>query len=371
MKIELKELRVRDLTEGYEDNDEAGVVGYSGKLDIRPPYQREFIYKDKQRDAVVDTIMQSFPLNVMYWAVREDGDFEVIDGQQRTISVCQYVEGDFAFEGRYFHNLQKDEQEQILDYELMVYTCSGTDSQKLAWFRTINIAGEKLTDQELRNAVYAGPWVTEAKRYFSKSGCPASGLASDLISGSPIRQDYLATVIKWINEGDIEAYMATHQSDPNANDLWLYFQSVIAWVRATFPNYRREMKGIAWGELYNQFKDAKLDPTKLEDEIKTLMIDDDVSKKKGIYAYVLTRDEKHLSIRAFTEAEKRQAYERQGGLCANKTKCLTPGNSNGKQVFDIAEMEADHITPWSKGGKTDAANCQMLCLPCNRQKGGV
>ncbi|MCK5538618.1 MAG: DUF262 domain-containing protein, partial [Bacteroidales bacterium] len=193
MKIELKEITVRELTNGYEDNEEAGVVGFNGKLDIRPPYQREFIYKDKQRDAVIDTITKEFPLNVMYWAVREDGNFEVIDGQQRTISICQYVNGDFAYMFRYFHNLSNDEQEQILDYKLMVYVCSGTDSEKLQWFKTINIAGEKLTEQELRNAVYAGSWVSDAKRYFSKSTCPAYGIGGDYLNGSAIRQEYLET----------------------------------------------------------------------------------------------------------------------------------------------------------------------------------
>jgi hypothetical protein len=230
MKIDLKEIPVRELTDGYADNAEAGVVGYGGRLDVRPPYQREFIYKDKQRDAVIDTIIKDFPLNVMYWAVRENGDFEVIDGQQRTISICQFVEGDFAFEGRYFHNLQKDEQETILAYRLMVYQCSGTDSEKLGWFKTINIAGEKLTDQELRNAVYSGPWVSDAKRYFSKNGCPAYGIGSDYVNGSPIRQDYLETAIDWLNVGDIEGYMAKQQHKPNANELWLYFQCVISWV---------------------------------------------------------------------------------------------------------------------------------------------
>ena len=228
MKIELKEITVRDLTNGYEDNEENGVLGFGGQLDIRPPYQREFIYKDKQRDAVINTIIKDFPLNVMYWAVREDGNYEVIDGQQRTISICQYVEGDFAFNKRYFHNLQKDEQEQILNYKLMVYLCSGADSEKLEWFRTINIAGEKLTDQELRNAVYSGSWVSDAKRYFSKTGCAAYGIASDYVNGSPIRQDYLETAIKWISDDNIEQYMAEHQHDPNASALWIYFQSVIS-----------------------------------------------------------------------------------------------------------------------------------------------
>ena len=185
MNIHLNEITVRDLTSGYADKAEAGVVGYGGKLDIRPPYQREFIYKDKQRDAVISTITKDFPLNVMYWSVRDNGDFEVIDGQQRTISICQFVDGDFAFEERYFHNLQKDEQEKILNYRLMVYQCSGTDSEKLGWFQTINIAGVKLADQELRNAVYAGPWTADAKRYFSKNGCPAYELAKRLTSRGP------------------------------------------------------------------------------------------------------------------------------------------------------------------------------------------
>ena len=254
MNIELKEITVDQLTNGYVDNEEGGVIGYDGKLDIRPPYQREFIYKDKQRDAVINTIIKDFPLNVMYWAVREDGNYEVIDGQQRTISICQFVEGDFAFKNRYFHNLQQDEKDKILNYKLMVYLCSGTDSEKLEWFRTINIAGEKLTDQELRNAVYSGSWVSDAKRYFSKSGCAAYGIGSDYLSGSPIRQEYLETAIKWISKNDIEAYMAEHQHDPNASALWIYFQSVITWVQSTFTKKRKFMKSVNWGELYNSIQ---------------------------------------------------------------------------------------------------------------------
>jgi hypothetical protein len=357
--IELREITVRELTADYEEKpDEGGVVGYGGELDIRPPYQREFIYKDKQRDAVVETITKIFPLNVMYWAVREGGGYEVIDGQQRTISICQYVDGDFAFNGRYFHNLQTDEKEQILNYKLMVYLCSGTDSERLDWFKTINIAGEQLTDQELRNAVYSGPWVSDAKRHFSKTGCPAYGLASDYMRGTAIRQDYLETVIKWINGGDIEDYMARHQHDLNANDLWLYFQSVIAWVRATFPTYRSQMKGIAWGTLYNEFGSTALDSANLEVQVAALMMDEDVTKKPGIYSYLLTGQEKHLSIRAFTPNMRREAYERQSGICPD---C--------GEHFTIEEMEADHITPWVEGGKTEAANCQMLCMEDNRRKG--
>jgi hypothetical protein len=360
MKVELNEITVSDLVEGYEDNEELGVHAYDGKLDVRPAYQREFVYKDTQRDAVIETLRNDFPLNVMYWSVRDDGTYEVIDGQQRTISICQFVEGDFAFEGRYFHNLQKDEQEQVLNYELMVYLCSGTDSERLNWFRTVNIAGEELTSQELRNAVYAGSWVTDAKRYFSKTACPAYSIGSDYMSGTPIRQDYLETVIKWINHGDIEGYMAKQQHKPNANELWLYFQSVISWVRATFPETRKEMKSVAWGELYNTYKDAELDAAKLEEQVASLMVDEDVTKKRGIYAYVLDGQERHLSIRAFSPNQRREAYERQKGLCR------VCGNH-----FELAEMEADHISPWHLGGKTIADNCKMLCKEDNRRKGGI
>ena len=359
MDITLKEITVRELTEGYQDNNEAGVVGFGGKLDIRPPYQREFIYKDKQRDAVINTVRKDFPLNVMYWAVREDGGFEVIDGQQRTISLCQYVTGDFSFENLYFHNLQDNLKDQILGYKLMVYLCSGTDSEKLEWFRTINIAGEKLTDQELRNAVYSGPWVTDAKRYFSKNGCPAYGLGSNYLNGSPIRQDYLETTIEWISDGTIESYMAKHQHAENASLLWSYFQLVISWVKATFPKYRKEMKGIDWGSLYNQYKDSPFDTDKLEKQVAALMMDEDVTKKSGIYRYVLTGEEKHLNIRQFSENQRREAFERQEGLCV---KC--------QKHFELSEMEADHATPWHEGGKTSAENCQLLCKDDNRRKSG-
>ncbi len=357
MNIELKEIKVSELTNGYQDNNENGVVGFEGKLDIRPPYQREFVYDEKERNAVLNTLQKNFPLNVMYWAVREDGDFEVIDGQQRTISICQYVKGDFSIDGLAFHNLPKDKQEQILDYTLMVYYCSGTDSEKLDWFETINIAGKVLTKQELRNAVYSGSWVSDAKRYFSKNSRPKIG--DEYLSGSANRQEYLETAIDWISEGKIEDYMSKNQHEPNANELWLYFQAVISWVKATFPKYRKEMKGLKWGVFYNEFKEQKFDSKKLEEEITELMLDEDVQNKKGIYTYVLTRKEKFLNIRAFSPNQKREAYERQKGICPV---C--------KEHFEINEMEADHIDPWHSGGKTTAENCQMLCKEDNRRKSG-
>lgn len=362
MKIDLHRIPIREVIAGYKDSAEEGVVAYSGKLDVRPKYQREFVYKDKQRDAVLETVKQNFPLNVMYWMVRDDGGFEVLDGQQRTISIGQYVNGDFSLNERYFHNLLKEERDQILDYELMIYFCEGTDKERLDWFRIINIAGEKLTDQEIRNAVYTGPWLSDAKLNFSKSNCVAYLLASDegsLVSGSPIRQEYLETALSWINNGEVADYMAKHQHNKNADELWEYFQNVIAWVRKTFTNHRKEMANVNWGELYNQFKDKKLNFKKLETEIAELMQDEDVTKKSGIYPYVLTGQENYLSIRAFNDKMKREAYERQKGVCRF---C--------KKNFDISEMEADHITPWHEGGKTVSGNCQMLCKLDNRTKSG-
>ena len=360
MKIELHEITIREVAEGYVDNAEEGVIGYSGRLNIRPKYQREFVYDEKKRNAVIDTIRKNFPLNVMYWVKNEDGTFEVLDGQQRTVSFCQYVKGDFSLENRAFHNLTVTEREQILNYRLMIYFCEGNDKEKLDWFKIINIAGEKLTDQELRNAVYTGTWLSDAKLKFSKSSCAAYLLSKDYVNGSPIRQEILETAIAWISNGEIEKYMSIHQHDPNANELWTYFRNVIEWVQLTFVTYRKEMKGINWGGLYDQFKGTMLDTGKLEQEIQALMMDDDVKNQKGIYTYVLTRNEKYLNIRAFSESQRRAAYERQNGICA---KC-------GKH-FELNEMEADHITPWSKGGKTIPENCQMLCLECNRRKSDV
>ena len=359
MKIVLHEIPIREVYEGYKDDAEEGVYGYGGKLNIRPKYQREFIYKDPQRDAVLNTIRKNFPLNVMYWVKNPDGTFELLDGQQRTISFCQYISGTYSINFQYFHNLEKSEQEQILNYPLMVYHCEGSDREKLDWFKTINIAGERLTDQELRNAIYSGEWLTDAKRHFSKQNCVAYNLAKDYMRGSPIRQDYLETTIGWISDEHIEGYMSEHQHKPSASDLWLYFQNVINWTRVVFPHYRREMKGVSFGRLYNQYKSREIDPAATEVMIASLMRDDEVTRKSGIYEYVFTSDERALNIRSFSENQKREAYENQEGTCIM---C-------GEQ-FAIGEMEADHITPWSDGGKTIVGNCQMLCKKCNRIKSG-
>lgn len=378
MDIIRKQITVRELIDDYKENGLEGiegVVAYGGKLDVRPAYQREYVYSGKDRDEVIHSVKKGFPINVMYWSKVGDDHYELMDGQQRTISICRYAaesERTFAVDYKYFFNLTDDEQEAILNYSLDIYICDGTPSEVLAWFQVINIAGVKLSDQELRNTSYTGTWLSDAKVHLSKPNCAAYNMAKDYVSGSPIRQEYLETAIRWIADRDgitgddpIKEYMALHQRDENANQLWIYFRRVIEWVQAIFPVKRKEMKGIEWGLLYNQFKDAELDPDKLEQEIKQLMMDDDVTNKKGIYTYVLTRDKRHLNIRAFTESMKRQAYERQKGICPF---CQAKGNA--KIHYELKEMHADHITPWHLGGKTIAENCQMLCADCNRHKSG-
>ena len=368
MDIKLHEISVRNLFKGYKDSQEEGVVAYGELLDVRPKYQREFVYDEKKRNAVIDTVLKDFPLNVMYWAVNGNGTYEVIDGQQRTLSICQYVNGDFSIKDKdgnpqYFHTQKPDQQEQILNYKLMVYFCEGTETEKLAWFKTVNIAGERLTDQELRNAVYCGDWLTHAKRYFSKSGCAAVKVGDKYVKGQAIRQELLETALEWISIDrgcSVEDYMSKHARDAEATELWEYYRDVIDWVRMTFTKYRKEMKEVNrdWGKLYHDFRDNHYDTALLEQEIDCLMQDDDVTSSKGIYLYVLTRQERFLNLRTFDQRTRRAAYENQQGCCPM---C--------GMTYKYEEMEADHIIPWSKGGHTIADNCQMLCRECNRRKG--
>ncbi len=375
MKITETKVTVADLTKGYKDDGDGGVFGFDGKLTIRPAFQREFVYKDKQRDAVIETVRKGYPLNVMYWSKVADDAFEVLDGQQRTISLGQYLNGDFAVKingnDKFFHNLTDTEKQQINDYELTIYICEGTEEEKLEWFKVINIAGETLTNQELLNATYAGTWLADAKNYFSKRNCVAGQFADGYIKGNPIRQDYLEKVLLWIADRDRlesgQRYMAIHQHDKDANDLWIYFQTVINWAKTLFPAKR---KGITdsqdWGILYNLYHDRTYNSNALEDDIKKLTMDDDVTKKAGIVPYILSdrtvHDEKHLSIRAFTEAQKLRAYEKQGHRCMF---CMSHGIDT---QYEFSDMQGDHIIPWSKGGRTVDDNLQMLCQKCNNDK---
>ena len=270
---------------------------------------------------------------------------------------------------RRFENLTQEEKDIILNYEIPVYFCKGGDSEKLAWFRTINKVGERLNEQELRNAIYTGKWLADAKRYFSKSGCPAFELGKKYIKGTPIRQDFLETAIEWIADREglsIEGYMAKHQHDDNAEELWTYYQDVINWVTSRFTVYRKEMKGLPWGIMYNKYSCDKIVPSVVEAQIAELMIDKDVTKRSGIYMYVLSGEEKWLNIRKFDDADKRAIYEMQKGICPY---CEKEGRASIE--YDIDDMEVDHILPWSKGGKTEISNGQCLCKEHNRRKSNI
>ncbi|ELB7667834.1 HNH endonuclease family protein [Campylobacter upsaliensis] len=388
MQIDKTEIKIKELIAGYtRDEESSQIVAYAdssgvARLNIRPKYQREFVYKEAQRNAVIDTILKGFPLNIMYWVKNVDSsaecEYEVLDGQQRTISICEYVKGSFSIQwndkSQYFHTLSKDLQEKFLDYKLNVYVCQGSESEKLEWFKTINIAGETLTSQELRNAVYASVWLSDAKRRFSKEKGVAVLKGAKYLNGSALRQEFLESAIAWKvdsrKDEKICEYMAKNAKDSkNADELWEYFAKVIDWVEMKFETYRKEMKGLEWGLFYNTYKDKPLDAKELESKIIELMQDDEVGSKKGVYAYVLSGDEKHLSLRAFSESVKRAVYEKQGGVCANSDGHIKGVQCpNEKQKLDIKQMEADHIIPWSKGGKTEKENCQMLCVECNRRK---
>lgn len=356
---------VRDVVDGYADSAELGVVGYGGRLNIRPAYQREFVYNAQQRAAVINTVRRGFPLNVMYWVRNSAGGFEMLDGQQRTLSICQYVNGDYSIDHRTFGNLTPEEREHILNYPLTIYICEGTERERLDWFEVVNTAGEQLNAQERRNAQYTGKWLYEAKRYFSKAGCAAMKLGGELLTGSAIRQDLLETALLWIADrdgGDLLDYMSAHQHDGDCRDLTAYFESVVKWVKATFPVYRQKlMKGLPWGVYFNKHGSVARDADALEKRIAQLLRDDedvnDITNQRGIYEYVLDGDERHLNIRRFSDKMARTAYERQNGVC---TIC--------RRHFKIEEMQADHIKPWAKGGHTVASNCQMLCAECNRRK---
>ena len=271
MKIEERKIPVREIFDGYVDSAELGVKVYGGRLNVRPAYQREFVYNPQQRDAVIRTVRNGFPLNVMYWVRNGEGGYEMLDGQQRTISICRYLNGEFSINHQAVGNLTAEERDAILDYELVIYVCEGTEREKLDWFDVVNTAGEKLTTQERRNAIYAGQWLNEAKKYFSKTGCPAAQMAEDYVNGSAIRQQILETVLGWIADrdgGEIEDYMSAHQHDADCADLWSYFQSVVEWVGRTFTSVRvKLMKGLPWGIYYNKHGKKKYDPVALEERI--------------------------------------------------------------------------------------------------------
>lgn len=363
MEIAMHKIKVAKIFDGYVNNGETGVSGYGGKLDIRPKYQRNFVYNDAQRDEVVRTVMKNFPLNVMYWIDHDDDTYEVMDGQQRTISICNYINNNFSVDEHYFKSLSQPQQKAILNYELTIYFCkSDDDSEKMNWFQVVNIAGERLFDQEIRNAVYAGKFVNNARSYFSQNNCAAYRIGNDYLKGAPIRQEYLETALKWIadkNHCTIEDYMSKHKFD-TAQELMEYFEAVIKWLEKRFPVKNKFMKGLEWGILYNRYGNDKFNVAKDTKRVAELMADEDVTSKSGIYKYILSGDERHLNIRKFDNRTKMAVYKQQCGKCKF---C--------KKIFSIEEMEADHIIAWSSGGKTVIENCQVLCKKCNRCKSNV
>ena len=370
MKIEERSVRIRKLFEGYVDSGDDGVFAFGGRLAIRPAYQREFVYDAVQAEAVIHTVLKGFPLNVMYWVKVGEDQYEVLDGQQRTLSVMQYLKHQFpiTLDGKkyYWDALPDDKYDAIMEYPLMIYVCEGNESEKLEWFRVVNIAGEKLTEQELRNSVYTGEWLTDAKRYFSKRNCAAKGLSDRYITGDPNRQELLEKALRGIADmqglSDITAYMAAHKSDKDADELWQYFQDVIRWVEKIFPRYYPDMKGLDWCRLYNEYQSGTYNSSVMREEVKRLHEDEDVQKFKGIYEYLLCRERdpfagRFLNLRAFDKRDKLAAYSKQDGVCPI---C--------GQKFAFSEMEGDHRIPWSKGGHTTPENCQMLCRKCNEAK---
>ena len=386
MKINMIKVPVSELIQGYYEDDATGkVTAWGGKLDVRPEYQREYVYGEGQRDAVINTVLQGFPLNIMYFVDRKDGTYEVLDGQQRIISICRYAQNKYSVKvpvasGGYdsvnYPNLFESDpdnpdpwtRQAFEKYELMVYICEGTEKEKIDWFKIINIAGEELENQEILNAVLHSPWVTDCKSVFSRRNCPAYKHYGKYMAGDCIRQKYLETVYRWCADAEgirgrdaVSQYMMKHRYDSNANALWDYFEKVFKWVQETFGKFNANMKGVEWGLLYNRHKDDNLDPNILQMEVEQLMADDEVGSKKGIYEYLLSTrkpsDERLLSLRAFSENEKKTMYARQNGVCPI---C-------GKK-FELKEMDGDHKKPWSKGGKTTLENGQMLCRSCNLKK---
>ena len=387
MEIKKVAIKVKDLCEGYvnetETDIEQGVYAYNGKLCVRPAFQRSFVYDAKQQNAVIDTVLKGFPLNIMYWVDNGDGTYDCLDGQQRTISLCNFMDGTTSFNAPWFHEDRKayihtieridpDLAEKFMNYELEVYICKGTKAEQMEWFRTINIAGEELYPQELRNASYVSPWLTDAKRYFSKADgsstakCPAERVGGQYTNKNANRQEILAQIIEWKigsnKDEDICQYMEDHMHDKDASELWTYFNDVINWITEIFPGvYDKGMASVNWGKLYNEYSDEDLDPDEISDKFEELIdfkatkeLDASVAK---IVEYCITRDEKLLKARSFSDAQRTALYNRQKGICPD---C--------GQHYLKTEMQAHHITPWYNGGITDLSNGVMLCKECHTQR---
>ena len=384
----LTNLTIRDICEGfvYNELEAKGLYGWSGKLTIQPEYQRNYIYADGKRDvAVIDSILKGYPLGLIYFVKTKSGQYEVLDGQQRITSFGRYVTNKFGVLDsndipQYFSGLPKDKQNRIINTQLTIYVCEGEESEIKEWFKTINIVGIPLVQQELLNSVYCGPFVTLAKAEFSNSKNANMQKWQSYIKGTPDRQGILEEALKWVCKGkcDIGDYMSRHRNDNNISELKTYFTSVIDWVSTVFVDVKKEMCGLNWGELYEKYHNTPYDSKKLHIRLEDLYADDSVSNPKGIFEFLLGGevDYKLLKIRLFDERTKKMVYDRQTkeakakGI-SNCPYCALCNNSNKTKIWQLKDMDADHVTAWSKGGDTAIGNCEMLCKSHNRAKGNA
>lgn len=385
MKTILKtEVTIKDVCDGfvYNELEGKGLFGLSGTLTIQPEYQRNYIYADGKRDvAVIQSLLKGYPLGLIYFNQTSDGKFEVLDGQQRITSFGRFVTNKFAVKDengmeQYFDGLAKDKQQKILDTKLLIYVCEGTESEIKEWFRTINIAGVPLNAQELLNAVYSGKFVTLAKAEFSNSQNSNIQKWGAYVSGSALRQDFLERALDWVSKGNISEYMSSHRHNDNINELKTYFNTVINWASTVFKDVEKEMCGLEWGRLYETYHNTAYDPNEVSKTLKQLYSDAYIKNRKGVFEYMLggCQDTKLLEVRVFDEATKKTIYAQQTTKAkasgeSNCPLCAIGHDANKTKIWDLKDMDADHVTAWSKGGATDAANCQMLCKTHNRAKG--
>lgn len=378
------EWTIADICDGfvYNELEAKGLFGMGGRLTIQPEYQRNYIYADGKRDvAVVDSVLKGYPLGVIYFVKTADGRYEVLDGQQRITSLGRFVNGKLGIKDenglpQSIGSMPKEMREMFLDTHLLIYECEGTESEIKEWFRTINIAGIPLNNQELLNAVYSGPFVTAAKAVFSNSQSSKVQMWGAYVSGAVNRQDFLATALEWVSRGKAEEYMRDHRFSSDIRELVNYFDSVIDWVRSVFPFVVSEMRGLPWGELYERYHATPYNRTYMERRARELYADPYVKNRRGIFEYLLggETDTRLLDIRIFDEATKRVVYARQTEEAkavgtSNCPYCAIGHDASAHKIWKQSEMDADHVTAWSKGGKTDIQNCQMLCKHHNRAKG--
>ena len=384
MKTTLRtDITINDICNGftYNELEGKGLYGLSGKLTIQPEYQRNYIYADGIRDvAVIESILKGYPLGILYFVKTGEDTFEVLDGQQRITSFGRYVIGKFAVKidgmENYFSGLNEDLQQKILDTKLLIYECEGTETEIKEWFKTINIAGIPLNEQELLNAIYSGKFVTEAKREFSNSQNSNVQKWKAYVKGDVKRQDFLSCALDWVSKGEKEKYMSEHRNSDNINELKTYFTTVIDWISGVFKSVEKEMCGLKWGELYEKYGKNPYNPDEVDKKLKELYADGSVKKRSGIFEYILGGcvDTKLLEIRVFEDRDKRIVYENQTKIAnenqlSNCPLCAISDNVNKTRIWKLSEMDADHVTAWSKGGATDITNCQMLCITHNRAKG--